>query len=180
MAAILAGDSFKYIFLNENELMSIQISLKFVPIVPIDNKSALVQVMAWRRTGDKPLSEAMMTQFTDAYMRHQGEMSFKKILSLSYRMLYFRIVEWRMENLHNGVEPKEKVLEQESRFLYTNWSSTSLALCDENHRWPMDSPRKGPLMRNFHICYVVNWTSCWTNNRVAGYLMRLNGHITSY
>ena len=81
MAAILAGDSFKYIFLNENELMSIQISLKFVPIVPIDNKSALVQVMAWRRTGDKPLSEAMMTQFTDAYMRHQGEMSFKKILS---------------------------------------------------------------------------------------------------
>ena len=45
-------------------------SLNFVPNGPIDNKSALVKVMAWRRTGDKPLPEAMMTQFNDAYMRH--------------------------------------------------------------------------------------------------------------
>ena len=49
--------------------ISIRISLKFVPKGPIDNKSALVRVMAWRRTGDKPLPEPMLTQFTDAYMR---------------------------------------------------------------------------------------------------------------
>ena len=36
----------------------------------IDNSPALVQVMVWRRTGDKPLSGLMLTQFTDAYMRH--------------------------------------------------------------------------------------------------------------
>ena len=36
----------------------------------IDNESALVQVMAWRRAGDKPLPEPMQTQFNDAYMRH--------------------------------------------------------------------------------------------------------------
>ena len=41
----------------------------------IDNKWALIQVMAWRQSGAKPLSEPMLTQFTDAYMRHQGEMS---------------------------------------------------------------------------------------------------------
>ena len=76
MAAILAEGIFKWIFLNENDRIPIQISLKFVPKRPIDNKSALVQVMARRRTGDKPLPEPMMTQFTDAYMRHQGEMSF--------------------------------------------------------------------------------------------------------
>ena len=29
---------------------------------------ALVQIMAWRWIGDKPLSEAMLTWFTDAYM----------------------------------------------------------------------------------------------------------------
>ena len=69
MAAILADDIFKCIFLNENVRISIQISLKFVPKGPIDNKSALVQVIAWCRTGDKPLPEAMMTQFNDAYMR---------------------------------------------------------------------------------------------------------------
>ena len=61
---------FKCIFMNENFCISIQISLRFVPKDPSDNKSSLVQVMAWRRTGDKPLSEPMLTQFTDAYMRH--------------------------------------------------------------------------------------------------------------
>ena len=70
MAAILADDIFKCIFLNDNDRISIKISLKFVPKGPIDNKSALAQVMAWRRTGDKPLPEPMLTQFTDAYMRH--------------------------------------------------------------------------------------------------------------
>ena len=57
-------------FLKENNRITIQIPLKCVPISLIDNKPALVQVMVWRRTGAKPLHEPMMTQFTDAYMRH--------------------------------------------------------------------------------------------------------------
>ena len=68
MAAILADDIIKRIFLNENVSILIEVSLEFVPKGPIDNKSALVQVMACRRTGDTPLPEAMMTQFTGAYM----------------------------------------------------------------------------------------------------------------
>ena len=70
MAANLADDIFKCILLNEKDRIPIQISLKLVPRIPIDNKPALVQVMAWRRTGDKPLPVPMMMQFTDAYMRH--------------------------------------------------------------------------------------------------------------
>ena len=70
MAAILADDIFKCIFLNETDKISIQISLKLVPEGPIDSKPALVQVMNWRLTDDKPLPEQMMAQFTDAYMRH--------------------------------------------------------------------------------------------------------------
>ena len=70
MAAILADDIFKHIFFNQNIRISIQILLKCVPLSLIDNTSALVQVMAWRRVDDNPLPEAMMTQFTDAYMRH--------------------------------------------------------------------------------------------------------------
>ena len=57
MAAILADGKFKSIFLNENDRIPIRISLKFVSSSPIDNKPALVQVMAWRRTGDKPLPD---------------------------------------------------------------------------------------------------------------------------
>ena len=70
MATILADDIFKHIFLNENVRILIQISLKCVPKGPIDNKPALVQVMDWRQTGDKPLSEPMLTQFVNAYMQH--------------------------------------------------------------------------------------------------------------
>ena len=47
----------------------IKISLKFVPKGPIDNNPALVEMMAWRQIGDKPLSEPTLTQFDDAYMR---------------------------------------------------------------------------------------------------------------
>ena len=43
-----------------------KVSLKFVPKGPINNIQALVQVMAWRRSGDKPLSEPI---------RHSASMS---------------------------------------------------------------------------------------------------------
>ena len=56
----LADDTFKRIFLIENIRILIKISPKFVPKGPINNNPALVQIMAWRRAGDKPLSEPMM------------------------------------------------------------------------------------------------------------------------
>ena len=56
----VADDIFKCIFLNENVWIPIKISLKFVSKGPINNIPALVQIMAWRRSGDKPLSEPMM------------------------------------------------------------------------------------------------------------------------
>ena len=57
---LFADDTFKRIFLNENVWIPIKISLKFVPKGPINNIPALVQIMAWRRPGDKPLSEPML------------------------------------------------------------------------------------------------------------------------
>ena len=55
-----ADDIFKCIFVNENVWFPTKISLKFVPKGPINNIPALVLIMAWRRPGDKPLSEPMM------------------------------------------------------------------------------------------------------------------------
>ena len=55
-----ADDIFKCIFDNENEWISPRRTLMFVPKVRISNIPALVQIMAWRRPGDKPLSEPMM------------------------------------------------------------------------------------------------------------------------
>ena len=55
-----AVDIFKCNFLNENIWVSVQISTTFVPKGQIKSIPALVRIMAWRRPGDKPLSEPMM------------------------------------------------------------------------------------------------------------------------
>ena len=61
---------FRCIFMNEKFYILITISLKFVPKGSIHKNPALIQIMAWRRIGDKPLSEPMLIWFTGAYMRH--------------------------------------------------------------------------------------------------------------
>ena len=70
MAALLADDIFKCIFLNENEEIPIKISLAFFLKGMINNIPALVQIKAWHRPGSKPLSEPILTQFTNSYMQH--------------------------------------------------------------------------------------------------------------
>ena len=56
--------------MNEKFCILIKISLKFVPKGPVDNNPALVQIMAWCGIGDKPLSEPVLTRFTDAYVQY--------------------------------------------------------------------------------------------------------------
>ena len=67
-----ADDIFRSIFLNEKLCIMIKMWLKFVPI---NNNPVMVWIMAWRRAGDKPLSETMLIRFTGAYMQHLGEIS---------------------------------------------------------------------------------------------------------
>ena len=55
-----ADDILKWIFLNENVWLLLNISLKFVPKVQINNILAFVKIMVWRRPGDKLLYEPMM------------------------------------------------------------------------------------------------------------------------
>ena len=57
-----ADDNFGCIFLNENVWIAIKTWLNFVPKGPINNIPALVQIMAWCRPGDKPLSEPMVVR----------------------------------------------------------------------------------------------------------------------
>ena len=49
--------------MNDKFCIVIKISLKIVPKDPIYNNPVLVQIMAWHRTGDKPLlSDPMLAQ----------------------------------------------------------------------------------------------------------------------
>ena len=54
-------DIFKCIFFNENVWIVIKISLKFVPKGPINDISALVQIMAWRRSLPEPMLVSLLT-----------------------------------------------------------------------------------------------------------------------
>ena len=83
-------DIFKSIFLNENVWTSLQISLKFVPKFRISNIPALVQIMAWHRPGNKPLSEQMMVSLLmhicitqPQWVNHFPKMNFNQ-MQISY------------------------------------------------------------------------------------------------
>ena len=77
-------DNFKSIFLNESVTISIKISLKFVPWGPINKNPALVQIMAWHRPCDKPLSKPMMVRLLTHICVTRPK--WVKVLSLSYCM----------------------------------------------------------------------------------------------
>ena len=56
---------------------------------PIDNKPALVQVMAWHLFDAKPLSEPMLNRYNNANMQPHGEMSWTTMRqSSAYKRRY--------------------------------------------------------------------------------------------
>ena len=75
MAAILQAIFSKCTFSDENLGISIEISLKFVPMCLNNNILALVPKRGWRRSGDEPLSALIMAQITDTDMRHSASMN---------------------------------------------------------------------------------------------------------
>ena len=87
----LADDIFKWIFFNENVWISIKIALKFVPKGLINNIPALVQIMAWRRPGDKPLSEPMMVSLLTHICVTRPQWV---IISLHCEEVYDRVCPW--------------------------------------------------------------------------------------
>ena len=132
-----ADDSFKCIFLKENACISIKISLKFVPNGPINNISALVQIMAWCRPGDKPLSEPMMVRLpthicvtrpqwvnwlwtNDAVWQHRFGLTLARVIvwcltALSHhpnrcRDLKFRLIAERAQDIIQFNELENKIL----------------------------------------------------------------------
>ena len=67
-----AHDIFKNIKTFE---LHLKMTLKIVPKGAIWNRSALVGVMAWCRTGDRPLCGPVMAWFSDAYISHWASVS---------------------------------------------------------------------------------------------------------
>ena len=82
MAAILQT-TFSMHFLERKVLYFDKISLNFVPMDQIDKMTTLVEVVAWRWMGGKPLPDPMLTS------RHEARVS---ILLRNRAMIYVRIL----------------------------------------------------------------------------------------
>ena len=86
-----AHNIFKRIFLNEKFRTFILISLKVILKCSFNNKSALVQIIAWRRSSDKPLSEPMMVALlkhthTHLYIYIYASFGLNDLPSLKYNI----------------------------------------------------------------------------------------------
>ena len=69
----LADGICEYIFLCKTFYISNKISLRFNPDSIIDNKWVLVQVMAWRWTGNDSSNKPTMNKFCDAQWGHKAK-----------------------------------------------------------------------------------------------------------
>ena len=145
-----ADDTFKRIFLNETVWILIKISLKFVPRVPINNIPALVQIMAWRRPGDKPLSEptliGLLTHICVTRPQWVNDRGTNSYHTLHINNLP-RFVKWYL--------------------------ITEIKHC---HRSPTSSPRKGQWRGALMFSSICTWMNGWVNNRDAGDLRRYHTH----
>ena len=75
---------------------SVKISLKFAPKGPINNVPGLAEIMAWRRPGDKPLSEPMVASLlTHIWVsRPQWVKSLRANVLYSFHEFYQGLTTW--------------------------------------------------------------------------------------
>ena len=176
-------DTFKRIFLNENVTISLKISLKFVPNGPINNIPALVQIMAWRRPGDKPLSEPMMIRLPThiCVTRPQWvNCSVSKIFYLA--KVHVRFFESHSADVRRHLSNMSLIFQSSAAIMgrmapqitsltivystvysdadqRNHQSSASLAFVRGIHRWP---GHKGP------SCDAENVSIWWRHHAIAG------------
>ena len=72
-------------FIEENVIVIVQISPKFFPRGSIENKSSLVQVIAWSGPGNKPLPEPIGDH---EHQRHEASAGHTELLSIEDREMF--------------------------------------------------------------------------------------------
>ena len=176
MAAVLQTtvlDTFSWMKMFE---LRFKISLKFVPKGRINNIPSLVQIMAWRRPGDKPLSEPVTVRLLThiCVIRPQW-------LNKIWR--YVEYCYWQPSGHVVRLKMKYKCCNYLLRFTHFkplamlphvgNFRKRRMTWkCFPNYlpfvrgiqEWPMHSPRMEPVMWSFDIFFFVsqnNESSRW-------------------
>ena len=131
-----ADNIFKHLFMNEKWCIFIQISLRFVPKGAIDSKSALVQVMAWRRTNTLGINEVLifwLLSSSEKIYRHTLKKNFKCSLQISRSMKPFNSLGpsdaiWRWRSWSILVQVMACCLRAPSHYLNQCWLIISKVL----------------------------------------------------
>ena len=111
-----ADSVLKCIFLNENVWILLKIPQKFVPRGPINIIPALVQIMAWRRPGDKPLSQPMLV-FVPTHIFITPPQWVKELLFWMYHQSIFFKTTLLIFNQELIVKTVDMTTEEQVRFL---------------------------------------------------------------
>ena len=117
-------------FLHESISISIKVSLKFVPRSSINNILALVQIMAWRRSGDRPLSESMMVSL----LTHICVTRPQRIIVWAHVGDYVRIKLWNSLTYQCPSTQTSKCL------LFDEISSIHITVTSQWPQWRLKSP----------------------------------------
>ena len=111
---LFPDDIFQCIFFNENVWLSVNISVKFIPKGPINNIQALVQIMAWRRPGDKPLSEPMI----DSLLTH------KCVTRLQW--VNAECAKWYMSQWHESIISEVAAIKWKLKWQWQTFASVAI------------------------------------------------------
>ena len=119
-------DTFKRISVNENVRISIKFSLKFILKCPINNIPALVLIMAWRRPGDKPLSEPVMVSLLTHICVTRPRWVNKSLPgSLMIHSSHYQNHWWSTQVI-------TRIIDDPLQWLLTHWSYVFLALTHQS------------------------------------------------
>ena len=135
------------ILLNKNICILIKISLNFVPKGPINNIPALVQIIAWRRPGVKPLSEPMKVKLpmqiciTRPQLVHSNSVeitfcshsSYCEVIAMKFCIWHMQILYWYVALQWNHTKNKLSVefeLRWKSMHQMSSWSAWLYLGCD--------------------------------------------------
>ena len=173
--------------LNENVWILIRISLKFVCKGPVNNIPALVQIMARRRRGNKPLSEPMMVrlpmhicvtrpQWLKIIQHWKSKMS---LLNVTYICIYIYIVigtNHHQTQCIGEVNPSRDRNRDSDDPWWSHQMETFSAFVRGIHRSPVNSPHKGQWRGALMFSLICAWINDWVNNGEAGDLRRNHAH----
>ena len=186
-------DIFKCIFLNKNEWILLTISLKFVPKGPIINIPALVQIMAWRRPGDRPLFEPMMFSQPTHICIIRPQWVNIGLMTLSYVLLMWLtliseivcnifalvlLVKSSCEKLFSRPSINCSLQGSFDHDVIIKWKRLSRywPFVQRIRRSLVNSPLKGQWRGALMFSLICAWIKGWVNTRKAGDLRRHRAH----